>query len=174
MDGTGPFGFRKVEAALPQAELKKEEGNSAFKEKRYGEALACYSEAIVLDRKNHVYFSNRSACHATLNDWKAAVEDAEECLRLDSAYVKGFFRLASAQLGMHLPAAAESTARKGLEQEQDNKALIRLVHKCKSIKKELKEQNRVEKVQQEMRKKVAGMTPEERKWKAWCAERVSK
>jgi tetratricopeptide (TPR) repeat protein len=167
---TGPFGFRRVDG---QAELKKDEGNTAFKEKRYSEALACYSEAIVLDTKNQVYFSNRSACHAALNDLKSAVDDAEECLRLDDTYAKGYFRLANAQLGLNLPAAAESTARKGLEQEKDNQGLVKLVHKCRRAKKELKEQDRVEKLQLEMRKKCEGMSPEEFKYKAWCAARVS-
>ena len=156
------------------ADAKKDEGNAAFKEKRYGEALACYSEAIVLDPKNHVLFSNRSACHASLANWQAAVDDAEECIRLNSSFSKGFFRLASAQLGLKLPAAAESTARQGLDLDKDNKALVRLLHKCRAVKRELKEQARVEKLRQEMRDKCETMSPEEFKWKAWCAERVSR
>jgi len=34
-------------------------GNKAFAAQAYDEAISCYTEAIKLDSRNHIYFSNR-------------------------------------------------------------------------------------------------------------------
>merc|ERR1719232_1294059 len=84
-----------------EAEAKKELGNKAFASKDYDLASSYYSEAIEIDSTNHVYFSNRSACYASKKQWKASAEDAEECIRLNPSFVKGYYRLASAQIEMN-------------------------------------------------------------------------
>jgi Flp pilus assembly protein TadD len=48
-----------VDAAKPSDELK-DQGDKAFKEKRYEEAVELYSQAIKLDPANWVLYSNRS------------------------------------------------------------------------------------------------------------------
>jgi len=47
---------------------------------------------------DHIYFSNRSTCWLALKKYKAAINDAEECIKLKPAWPKGFVRLGSAYL----------------------------------------------------------------------------
>ncbi|GKY94301.1 hypothetical protein MPSEU_000395900 [Mayamaea pseudoterrestris] len=74
----------------------KELGNKAFAAKQYNDAIQHYTKAILYDKSNHVYYSNRSACHAGLKQWAEAARDAKECIRLDPSFVKGYYRLALA------------------------------------------------------------------------------
>ena len=46
------------------AEEFKAQGNAAFSEKRYPDAIEAFSKAIALDGTNHVLYSNRSAAYA--------------------------------------------------------------------------------------------------------------
>lgn len=147
------------------ANEKKQHGNTAFHAKQFEEALACYSEAIVLDPQNHVLYANRSACHGAIGGWDDAVKDANECVRLDGCYAKGYFRLASAQIALKQPKEAEATARKGLTYDKTNAGLAQLVRKGRRIAKEIKEEARVQQQREIMAAKVAEMTPEDRKWK---------
>lgn len=55
----------------------KDEGNKAFAAKDYDKAINLFSQALQLDSKNHVLYSNRSAAHAGKKEWQAALEDAE-------------------------------------------------------------------------------------------------
>jgi serine/threonine-protein phosphatase 5 len=48
-------------SAKDQALALKEEGNKAFRSKNWQEAYDKYTEAIKLDNKNVVYYTNRAA-----------------------------------------------------------------------------------------------------------------
>jgi stress-induced-phosphoprotein 1 len=144
---------------------KKALGNAAFQTKQYEEALACYSEAIVMDPTNHIIFANRSACLGAVGNWRQAADDAAECVKLDGCYIKGYFRLASAQIALNQPKDAEATARKGLAHDAKNTGLVQLVRKSRQLAKDLKEEARVQKQREIIAAKCAEMSPEERKWK---------
>lgn len=75
----------------------------AFGQGRYAEALALYSDAIALapltddlraDRA--VFYCNRSACHTMLEDYEAALEDANDAIHLNEHYLKAYLRRAAA------------------------------------------------------------------------------
>lgn len=72
-------------------------GNEAFAAKKYDDALKHYSEAIKLDPENAIYYSNRSACHASKGAWQPSLDDAALCLSKDPKFIKGYYRLATAQ-----------------------------------------------------------------------------
>jgi tetratricopeptide (TPR) repeat protein len=57
-------------------------GNAAFSAGNYTDAVSFFSQAIELDPSNHVLFSNRSASHASLKDYEAALDDAKKCVSL--------------------------------------------------------------------------------------------
>jgi tetratricopeptide (TPR) repeat protein len=111
-------------------------GNTAFADQKYDEAIKHYSDAIRLDPTNHVFFSNRSASHGGLGNWSASAEDAKECIRLDPAFIKGYYRLAAAQMELQDFDAALATIRQGLALDKDNSQLTKQMRTVKHLKKE--------------------------------------
>eukprot|EP01052_Picozoa_sp_SAG31_P033249 SAG31_NODE_3733_length_3940_cov_2.160115_3_plen_114_part_00 len=91
---------------------------------RYEDALSKYDEAIVIDPTSAVYYCNRyvttktavarpavsesvtwgcrSNCYAQLLKWDASKNDAEKAIGICPLYVKGWARLARAQLELFL------------------------------------------------------------------------
>ena len=87
-----------TEEAKTAAESSKEEGNIAFKAGRYEEAVKRYTEAIQLNPRNAVYFSNRAMAYLKLGRYTAAEADCDDALEIDSTLVKALLRRGSAQL----------------------------------------------------------------------------
>uniref|UniRef100_A0A1B6DW00 Stress-induced-phosphoprotein 1 n=1 Tax=Clastoptera arizonana TaxID=38151 RepID=A0A1B6DW00_9HEMI len=77
------------------AELK-DQGNACLQEGKLNEAIQFYTEAIGLDPKNHVLFSNRSAAYAKLEKYDKALEDAEKTIQIKPDWAKGYSRKGSA------------------------------------------------------------------------------
>jgi small glutamine-rich tetratricopeptide repeat-containing protein alpha len=76
-----------------KAEALKMEGNAAISAKSYSLAIQKYSEAIALDPSNPVYYSNRAAAYSAEGSHEKAVEDAQESLKRDPKFVRGYSRL---------------------------------------------------------------------------------
>lgn len=57
-----------------RGEGAKERGNDAFKRQDYAEAVGCYTEAILAESTNHVYFLNRSMAYMKLNKYVNVME----------------------------------------------------------------------------------------------------
>eukprot|EP00616_Rhizochromulina_sp_CCMP1243_P018820 CAMPEP_0118974498 /NCGR_PEP_ID=MMETSP1173-20130426/12108_1 /TAXON_ID=1034831 /ORGANISM="Rhizochromulina marina cf, Strain CCMP1243" /LENGTH=320 /DNA_ID=CAMNT_0006924249 /DNA_START=14 /DNA_END=976 /DNA_ORIENTATION=- len=106
------------------AEAKKAEGNARFKAKDYRGAIEFYTQAIELDPTQHAYYSNRSACYAGLDQWEQAAEDGASCIRVNKSFIKGYFRLATAQEKMDQLRGAGETLTMGLAVEPRNKDLL--------------------------------------------------
>lgn len=87
-----------------------------------------------MDPKNHVFFSNRSASHGGKADWKASAEDAKECIRLDPSFIKGYYRLAAAQIELKDFDGAVATIRQGLALDKDNSQLLKQMRTVKHLK----------------------------------------
>ncbi|KAE8216569.1 hypothetical protein CF327_g216 [Tilletia walkeri] len=86
------------------AELKSK-GNTAFAAKDWDGAVQAYSEAIAAVQDPtadaaHVLYSNRSAAYAGLRSWEKALEDAEECIKVNPQFAKGYSRKGSALHGL--------------------------------------------------------------------------
>eukprot|EP01038_Epipyxis_sp_PR26KG_P007751 gene7751-10529_t len=107
------------------AEEVKKLGNDAFLAKNYTEAIKWYSTAIELDPEVAVYYSNRSACYASLKEWMKAYEDALICISKDSKFIKGYYRLSSSQIELGRYDEAETTLRAALTLEPSNEVLIK-------------------------------------------------
>ena len=78
------------------AELEKTKGNEALKSGDYKEALAYYNKAISLDPKKAIYFGNRAFVRLKMKDYKKAIKDSSESVKIDSTYIKGYYRRAKA------------------------------------------------------------------------------
>ncbi|GIY82388.1 STIP1 homology and U box-containing protein 1 [Caerostris darwini] len=69
----------------------KEQGNRLFSSRKYEDAIACYSKAIILNPQIPQYFTNRALCYIKLHQWEPANQDCKRALELDSTSVKGHF-----------------------------------------------------------------------------------
>ena len=74
----------------------KSRGNGAFKAKSMREALVLYTRAIELSPEDHALRGNSSMVQLQLGDFAAALADAEEAIRLDASWAKGYYRKAQA------------------------------------------------------------------------------
>jgi len=102
----------------------KAKGNEFFKAKDYDNAVKWYSEAIAIDPSSHAYYSNRSASYAGLSNWEKAAEDGASCISANKTFIKGYFRLATAQENMSDFKKAVETVTMGLAVEPRNKDLL--------------------------------------------------
>ena len=66
----------------------KEEGNLAFKEKRFPDAIESYSKAILFDDTNHLLYSNRSMAHFHFGKFKESLKDAKRSIELNPKWSK--------------------------------------------------------------------------------------
>ncbi|KAF4542527.1 Tetratricopeptide TPR-1 [Lasiodiplodia theobromae] len=81
------------------ADALKAEGNKLFSAKQFPEAIEKFSQAIEIDPSNHVLYSNRSACYASLRDFDNALKDAEKTTEIKPDWSKGWARKGAALHG---------------------------------------------------------------------------
>ncbi|KAG5419491.1 TOM70 [Candida metapsilosis] len=72
----------------------KEDGNTEFKNKSYESAIAYYSAALQL-KEDPIYYSNRSACYAALEDHENVIKDTTAAINLKPDYTKCILRRAT-------------------------------------------------------------------------------
>jgi len=113
-----------AEDAKAKAQQFKTEGNEAFTAGKWELALAKFSEAILLDPTDHVFFSNRSGTNLQLRRTRDAVADAEQCVQLNPSWAKGYSRLGAALLADTQAIAAKAAYEKGLRIEPANAAML--------------------------------------------------
>jgi tetratricopeptide (TPR) repeat protein len=70
----------------------KRKGNDAFKAGKYADAVDWYSKALQVETVNEMLFSNRAASYTSLGKNAEALADAEMCVKLKPAWIKGHFR----------------------------------------------------------------------------------
>ena len=86
----------EISSTPSPADLAKGKGNTAFADKDYERAVECFTEAIALEPKNHVFLSNRSAAYLKMGAYNEAAADAQACIDMKPNWAKGYSRLASA------------------------------------------------------------------------------
>lgn len=104
------------------ADEYKQQGNAAFAAKNYEEAIDLFTKAIeVAETPNHVFYSNRSACYASLKKFTEALNDASECVKINPTWPKGYTRMGAAHIGLGDLDDAETNYKKALELDPANK-----------------------------------------------------
>jgi stress-induced-phosphoprotein 1 len=101
----------------------KEKGNNFLKSKNYDEALKCYTEAINIDSKNYVHYSNRSVCYYNIQNFSKALEDANSCVGLKPDWGKGYLRKGMAEFKLDMLEESIASYKKGLEFDPNNQQL---------------------------------------------------
>ncbi|KAM7279216.1 hypothetical protein ACFE04_006350 [Oxalis oulophora] len=80
------------------AEIAKEKGNQAYKEKQWQKAVGFYTEAIKLSGGNNAtYYSNRAAAYLELQRFSQAEDDCTKAISLDKKNVKSYLRRGTAR-----------------------------------------------------------------------------
>ena len=105
----------------------KEKGNALVKEKKYKEALDCYSKAIEIDPNNQILYSNRSLMHCNLGEFQEALDDADKAISIKPDYGKAYLRKGKALEGLNKIKEALDTYKLGLEKDKDNAQLKQAV-----------------------------------------------
>ena len=110
------------------AELKAR-GNEAFKSNSMREALALYTRAVELTPSDRAWAGHLSALHGNismvrlqLGDFAAALSDAEEAIRLDSNWAKGYMRQAQALEKLERYAEASIAMEEAIRRTANKKA----------------------------------------------------
>lgn len=105
------------------AAVCKAAGNKAFLAKNYHPAVEQYTLALTHDPVDHVFFSNRSACYASLDQPEKALADGNRCVALAPAFAKGYSRQGVAMFNLGRYPGAERAAMAGLGVDPNNAAL---------------------------------------------------
>lgn len=106
------------------AEGYKDEGNAAFKEGRYKEAIALYTQGLDIDPDNHVLYSNRSAAYLKEQERGKALKDAEKLMEIKPDWPKSYSRKGAAQHALTRYALAIETYQDGIALFPTDKALV--------------------------------------------------
>ncbi|KAG4305239.1 hypothetical protein PORY_001409 [Pneumocystis oryctolagi] len=101
----------------------RQKANILFSEKKYEEAIGMYTEAIALDPNNHVLYSNRSACYASLKNFDEALKDSIKCIEIQPNWAKGWSRKGAALHGKGDLEESKIAYEKGLELEPENEQI---------------------------------------------------
>ncbi|KAJ0110862.1 hypothetical protein Patl1_01666 [Pistacia atlantica] len=127
---------------LASSKLLEEKGNEYVKQgkKHYSDAIDCYTRGInqnvLSSSENSILYANRAHVNLLLGNYRRALMDAEEAIKLCPNNVKAYYRAAKASLVLNLLNEAKSFCEKGLEQDPDNKELKKLAGEIDSRKQE--------------------------------------
>ncbi|EPQ28876.1 uncharacterized protein PFL1_03678 [Pseudozyma flocculosa PF-1] len=111
---------------MSAAELKAK-GNAAFASKDYTTAIQHYTDAIAAasspEDAVHVLYSNRSACYSGLKQWDQALQDADECIKANPDFAKGYGRKGGALHGARKLQEAVDAYKQGLDKAPQDAGL---------------------------------------------------
>lgn len=95
-------------------------GNKAMADKDYAAAISNYSQAILLDGENAVYYANRAAAYSQNNQHQLAVDDAKSAAKVDPGYSKAYSRMGHAYFCLGEYNEAVEAYEKGLALDPEN------------------------------------------------------
>lgn len=107
----------------------KERGNAAIKKQQYEEAVLHYTFAIKLDPTNYTLYSNRSFAFLKLQQYYFALNDANETIKLNPEWPKGYFRKAEVEYATEHYSDACNSYRQALSLKPYDINLIEAVNK---------------------------------------------
>eukprot|EP01059_Diplonema_ambulator_P000129 TRINITY_DN10118_c0_g1_i1.p1 TRINITY_DN10118_c0_g1~~TRINITY_DN10118_c0_g1_i1.p1 ORF type:complete len:259 (+),score=51.15 TRINITY_DN10118_c0_g1_i1:52-828(+) len=137
----------------------KNKGNDFFKAKNYQSAIEWYSKAINADPDSEnagAVYSNRAASHIALRQYKEAIFDADQCIRIRPTWVKGYFRKAVALEEMGNIDEAEKHFSLALNHEPSNVDIQDRIGRVRTTIKERNERTTPEKCKTAQEAKLVG------------------
>ncbi|KAJ4957225.1 hypothetical protein NE237_014008 [Protea cynaroides] len=116
----------------PDAASEKELGNEYFKQKKFKEAIDCYSRSIALS-PTAVAFANRAMACLKVKRFEEAENDCSEALNLDDRYVKAYSRRATARKELGKFKASMEDSEFALRLEPHNQELKKQYNEAKAL-----------------------------------------
>ena len=92
----------------------RDEGNKAFQQAQYRQALSLYTQGLVR-QPSAVLYCNRSVTAYALGDYGLALQDAERAMEMDKKWVKPYLRKGKALSALGRYKGAAETLAAGLE-----------------------------------------------------------
>ncbi|KAK7031447.1 hypothetical protein R3P38DRAFT_3393378 [Favolaschia claudopus] len=125
---------------LVRAEKVKEEGNVAFKAKRFNDAVDLYTKAIEMNPAEPSYLTNRAAAYMALKRFRPALDDCQQAATIQAAdpSAKTLLRLARCQFALGSTTPALSTLRAVIAIEPKNQPALQLQSKISLLEGHLK------------------------------------
>jgi len=99
------------------AEGLKAKGNAAMSQKNFQEAIDYYTQALEKTPNNPIYLSNRAAAHSSLQEFDAAIADAQIAVDTDPSYTKAWSRLGLARFAKGDARGAMEAYKAGIDAE---------------------------------------------------------
>ncbi|KAJ8752436.1 hypothetical protein K2173_004072 [Erythroxylum novogranatense] len=120
------------EETTVDAASEKELGNEFFKQKKFKEAIECYSRSIALTPTALAY-ANRAMAYLKIRRFQEAEDDCTEALNFDDHYIKAYSRRATArkELGKFKESVEDSEF--ALRLEPNNQEIKKLHAEVKSL-----------------------------------------
>ena len=109
---------------MDTAKSLKEKGNQLVQERKFQEALECYTKAIAIDSKDPILFSNRSLMYYNLKDYDNAIKDADVAILLKPNHSKAYLRKGNALEAKKKYYEALNTYNAGLQNDENNTQLL--------------------------------------------------
>ncbi|KAK7269432.1 hypothetical protein RIF29_22158 [Crotalaria pallida] len=136
---------------VPDAVSEKDLGNEFFKQKKFKEAVDCYSRSIALT-PTAVAYANRAMAYIKLRRFQEAEDDCTEALNLDDRYIKAYSRRATSRKELGKIKESMEDAEFALRLEPNNQEIKKQYADAKS----LYEKEIIEKASGALRRTVQG------------------
>ncbi|XP_020868288.1 RNA polymerase II-associated protein 3 isoform X2 [Arabidopsis lyrata subsp. lyrata] len=118
--------------SLLDSNSEKEQGNEFFKQKKFNEAIDCYSRSIALS-PNAIAYANRAMAYLKIKRYREADVDCTEALNLDDRYIKAYSRRATARKELGMIKEAKEDAEFALRLEPESQELKKQYADIKSL-----------------------------------------
>ncbi|KFK24401.1 hypothetical protein AALP_AAs74350U000300 [Arabis alpina] len=128
--GSGQYDFAKNYAQVnDESQL---DANSEKEQKKFNEAIDCYSRSIALS-PNAVAYANRAMAYLKIKRYREAEVDCTEALNLDDRYIKAYSRRATARKELGMLKEAKEDAEFALRLEPQSQELKKQYADIKSF-----------------------------------------
>ncbi|EPS40598.1 hypothetical protein H072_5522 [Dactylellina haptotyla CBS 200.50] len=116
----------------------REQGNECYGRKNWKDAVEFYTKALAagckVDAINVACYANRAACNLELYNYRRAILDCDEALKIKPDNTKALYRSARAYLALDKIPEAEELVRRGVTLDPSNSALNAIQAKISSRK----------------------------------------
>jgi len=116
----------------------KQKGVEAFIKEDFPAALNFFTSALQHDPKNAILYSNRSATHSAMQNFREALDDANKTIEFKKSWTKGYYRKGNAYEQLLCYNEAYAAYQSGLKVNPDDSSLLKALQNLSILLKEKK------------------------------------